>query len=192
MKKRLVVTGMSAVLLAGAMLSGRTAQADPSIGYFDANYALPWHYAFDTEGTKLLEQQLYRTFGIGAFSLTLGIPYSGFNAQLDVHNALDLTALAATAGYRLRSPIILGFEVWGRLGIGPALVFDTADRKLSTTGAIATDFEAGVDWYIPFVPWLAIGVKGVFTPQLYFDPHNDYTPSFSGDLALNVGFRLAI
>ncbi len=188
MKNRLT-RSVILVLLVGAVLPARTARADPSIGYLDVAYALPWHYAFETEGSKVVDHELYRTFGIGAFSFGLGIPYSGLNAQLDFRNALNLTTGAATFGYRLKFSII-GFEFWGRVGIGPAIVFDTKDRLVRTSGAIATDFEAGVDYFL--FSFLALEIKGVFTPQLYFDPEASYIPSFSGDVSLNVGIKLAI
>lgn len=71
-----------------------------------------------------------------------------------------------------------------RAGIGPSLVIDAHQVKLNTAAGIATDFEAGIDYF--FLPFLAIGLKGVGTPQ-YSWPLN-----VSVDLGIGVGLRAAI
>jgi hypothetical protein len=174
-----------------SLLATRPAAAAPGLGYIDGAYALPWHVAFRTyaNGSTRVNQTEYMrsgaALGAGALSGGIGLGYSGLNGQLDFRNALNLTTGALTIGWRQKAT--LGpIELWGRLGIGPVLAIDFANlsHPFALTGGVATDFEAGVDYFV--LPWLALGVKGVATP-IY-----SWVSNFSVDVALNVGLRLAI
>ena len=178
-------TTLGVALLAGA----RPARADPGLGYLDAAYELPWHYAFRTDevdGKRVNDTELLRTAPLSAFNGGIGLGYNGLNGQLDFRNSLGQTTLAATVGVRLKFSFI-GFELWGRAGIGPALVLDTHApnvSKLVSLGAITSDFEVGLDYFI--VPWFAVGVKGILTPQY------NWPTNFAVDTGLNIGVRFAI
>jgi hypothetical protein len=179
---------VSLVAAAALLLGARTASADPSLGYIDAAYALPWHAAFASvveDGHRQNEKEvgLRSDFGLGALSAGLGLGYTGLNGQLDFRNALHLTTGALTIGIREKLSLA-GFELWVRAGIGPSLVFDANEKKVNTTGGIATDLEGGADYFV--LPFLALGLKLVGAPQ-YTWPAN-----FAVDFGLNAGIRLAI
>jgi hypothetical protein len=179
---------VGAAVVAAFSVVTRPARADPGLGYIDGAYGLPYHAAFSSiveDGTRLNEKEvgLRSNFGADALSAGIGLGYTGLNGQLDFHNALKLTTGALTIGIREKLSFA-GFEFWGRAGLGPSVVFDAHERKLNTTGGIATDLEVGLDYFV--LPFLALGLKAVGAPE-YSWPSN-----FSVDFTLAVGVRLAI
>lgn len=95
----------AAVFAIASILAGRTASADPGLGYADVAYALPYHAAWSSivENDKRVTESevgLRSDLGLPAFSGGIGLGYSGLNGQLDFHNALKLTTGALTIGIR--------------------------------------------------------------------------------------------
>lgn len=172
----LAVCGFAACFL----LAERPAKAN--LLYIYGSDALPFHYAWRSDTGNVTNSQTSQgtPFGLDSLAFGLGIGYTGLNGQLDIRNAYDQWTGSATVG--LREALSLGpIELWARAGIGLGLVFDSFGTSgVKTTGAITTDFEAGVDWF--FISNLGVGLKGIITPQY----------SFPRTLSTDIGLALEI
>jgi hypothetical protein len=189
--RRVLPLSLAAAVFCVISVAGSQARADePTLLYGFGSYAIPYHYAVrsdDVNGQRVTTTESGRRYtGWGAEALAggVGIGYTGLNAQLDIRNALHLTTGAITFG--LREKISFGpVEIWGRLGIGPALVFDSLSDKVKTTGAIAGDLSAGVDYFL-IRDRLALGLNAQAAPQYNF-PSNLYL-----DFGFSVGVRVLL
>lgn len=188
---RFIPTTAFFVLAASVLALAPPARADePKIAYVFVQDAMPWHYAFRSDGVDGRRVDTFEAgrrttpFGLESLGLGLGFGYNGLNLQFDARNAMDLTTVAVTGGFRGKISIDR-LELWGRAGIGPALGIDGRSGRLNVVGAIALQLETGADIFL-VRNRLALGLKAVALPQYNFPS------SFFFDFALNLGLRILI